>query len=65
MGGLRKKPDGLYIVAGGNFKPIVFSIDVKVAVSKTDWSPEIEMLNVNYIKNLTNEVKLIEIEKEL
>ena len=60
FGGVRKNSEGFLIVAGGNFKPIVFSMDIKVAVSKTDWSPEIEMLNINYVKNLSNEVKLFE-----
>jgi len=46
------------LVAAGVFKPIVFSVDIKVAITKTYLSPEIEMLNVNYVKNLTNEVPL-------
>jgi len=65
LGGFRKKTDGYYIIAGGNIKPLVFSIDVKVAVSKTDWTPEIEMINVNYVKNLSNEYKLFDYESKL
>lgn len=65
IGGFRKKGTDYYVIAGGNFKPIVFSMDLKVAVSKTDWSPEIEMLNLNYVKNLTNEVSLFQYEQNI
>lgn len=65
-GGLRKKKDGLYVILVGTLKPLVFTFDLKVSVSKTDWSPEIEMLNVNYVKNLTIEQDLWDpIEKKI